>query len=103
LCWIGTDIAMRLGEVNPSAFRRHEAAGHRTEPQGDVPASESRALVTIAPATGTSAGQPAHSDVAFLAQLIATKDQHPQTRERRRAEPTEVLAAYRAAAALNQA
>jgi hypothetical protein len=41
--------------------------------------------------------------MAFLAQLIATKDQHPQTRERRRADPTEALAAYRAAAALSEA
>jgi hypothetical protein len=36
----------------------------------------------------------------FIAQLLAVKDQHPQTRERRRAEPDEALAAYRAAAAL---
>ena len=41
--------------------------------------------------------------MAFLAQLIATKEQHPQTRERRRADPTDVLAAYRAAAALTEA
>jgi hypothetical protein len=32
--------------------------------------------------------------------MIATKDQHPQSRERRRAEPDEALAAYRATAAL---
>jgi hypothetical protein len=37
---------------------------------------------------------------AFLAQLIATKQQAPQTRERRRAEPSEALAAYRSAAGL---
>ena len=37
---------------------------------------------------------------AFLAQLIATRDYAPQTRERRRAEPMEALAAYRATAAL---
>jgi hypothetical protein len=36
----------------------------------------------------------------FLAQLVATKDQHPQTRERRRADPDVAVAAYRAAAAL---
>jgi hypothetical protein len=30
------------------------------------------------------------------------KDQHPQTRERRRAEPDEALAAYRATVALTR-
>ena len=39
-------------------------------------------------------------DSAFLAHLIATKTQAPQTREKRRAEPAEVLAAYRAAAGM---
>jgi len=38
----------------------------------------------------------------FLAQLIATKDQLPQTRERRRAEPDEAIAAYRAADAITR-
>jgi hypothetical protein len=34
---------------------------------------------------------------AFLAHLIAVKQSHPQTRERRRAEPAEAVNAYRAA------
>jgi len=92
---------MRLGQVNLSAPRPHESAGHRTEPDGETHASESRALVTLAPGVGPSEGQPGYRNVAFLAQLIATKDQHPQTRERRRADPTDVLAAYRATAALS--
>jgi hypothetical protein len=91
---------MRLDQVNPSASRHHEAAGPRTEPNGEPHASESRALVTLAPSVDGPDAQPAYRDVAFLAQLIATKDQHPQTRERRRADPTDVLAAYRATAAL---
>ncbi len=37
---------------------------------------------------------------AFLAHLIATKEQCPQTRERRRAEPGDAIAAYRAVDAL---
>jgi len=41
-----------------------------------------------------------HRQAAFLAHLIATKAQHPQTRARRRAEPSEALTAYRAAAGL---
>ena len=94
---------MRLGEINPSAPRHHGSAGHRTEPAGETHASEGRALVTLAPpGRDTSDGQPGFRNVAFLAQLIATKDAHPQTRERRRAEPGDVLAAYRAAAALSR-
>ena len=42
--------------------------------------------------------QPDYRQAQFLAHLIAMKDQHPQTRERRRAEPGEAIAAYRAAA-----
>lgn len=60
---------------------------------------QSRALVITAP---PSAPEPAsnYRQAAFLAQLIATRDHAPQTRERRRAEPMEALAAYRATAAL---
>ncbi len=63
--------------------------------------SDSRALVTLAPSVDAADAQPGYRNAAFLAQLIATKDQHPQTRERRRADPTDVLAAYRATAALS--
>jgi hypothetical protein len=93
---------MRLGEINSLASRHHESAGHRTEPGGETHASESRALVTRAPSVDTSESQFAYRNVAFLAQLIATKDQHPQTRERRRADPNDVLAAYRTTAALSR-
>jgi hypothetical protein len=92
---------MRLGEVNSLASRHHQSAGHPTEPGSEMPASENRALVTLTPNADHSDGQPGYRNVAFLAQLIATKDQHPQTRERRRADPADVLAAYRATAALS--
>ncbi len=60
---------------------------------------QSRALVVTAPARAPElTSRP--RQVAFLAHLIATKMHAPQTRERRRAEPNEALAAYRAAAAL---
>ena len=59
----------------------------------------SRALVAITPAV-TPALTMGYRQAAFLAHLIAVKDQHPQTRERRRAEPGEALAAYRAGKAL---
>jgi hypothetical protein len=62
----------------------------------DLPSS-SRALVvrghadTDAPACG-----PIRQGAGFLAHLIATQWRLPQARERRRAEPEEVIAAYRA-------
>jgi hypothetical protein len=45
--------------------------------------------------TRAGCGRPA---AAFLAQLIAAKQNLPQTRERGRAEPEDAIAAYRAVA-----
>ncbi len=59
-----------------------------------------RALVPVTPAGATHDPVAIYRPAVFLAQFIATKDQFPQTRERRRAEPAEVIAAYRAAEAL---
>jgi hypothetical protein len=59
----------------------------------------SRELVALTP-TFTPAPPMGYRQAAFLAHLIAVKDQHPQTRERRRAEPGEAIAAYRAGQAL---
>ena len=61
--------------------------------------AESRALVVLAPAPVTSAAT-VYRQAAFLTHLIAVKDQHPQTRERRRAEPSDAIVAYRAVAAI---
>jgi hypothetical protein len=63
----------------------------------DAPAG--RSLVVTAP---QAAQQPANNyrQAQFLAHLIATKDQLPQTRERRRAEPSVAIAAYRAVEAI---
>lgn len=63
-------------------------------------ASETRALVALAAATTAPTPRPRHRQAPFLAQLIATKQQHPQTRERRRAEPAQAINAYRAMAEL---
>ena len=65
-----------------------------------APAGELRALVALTPEAATNKPSDSHRQAAFLAHLIATKDQLPQTRERRRAEPAEAIAAYRATAAL---
>ena len=59
--------------------------------------SSSRALVTLATETHDAhPHRPVQRVSNFLAQLIATARQLPQTRERRRADPAEVIAAYRA-------
>jgi hypothetical protein len=70
---------------------------------GPAPAgSESRALVALTPASAERERATLYRQPAFLAHLLAVKDQHPQTRERRRATPQEAIAAYRAADALTK-
>ena len=65
----------------------------------DAP-GDSRALMVTAVAETARPPIASYRPAAFLAHLIATKDQLPQTRDRRRAEPREAIAAYRAIAAL---
>jgi hypothetical protein len=72
------------------------------QPDGTL-AGESRALVALSHLSEPSERAAGYRSAPFVAQLVATKDQHPQTRERRRAEPDVVLAAYRATAALTAA
>ena len=63
-------------------------------------AAESRALVALAPAARARPVSISYRPAPFLAHLLAVKNQHAQTRERRRAEPHEAIAAYRATATL---
>jgi hypothetical protein len=92
---------MRLGEINRASLRQTGVPADGAEADSAEPqAAESRALVALAPAAAVPETPANYREAPFLAQLIATKDQHPQTRERRRAEPAEALAVYRAAAAL---
>jgi hypothetical protein len=67
----------------------------------DETVAKSRALVAVAQTT-TEGRDPTsnYRPAAFLAHLIAMKDQHPQTRERRRVEPQHATAAYSTTAAL---
>jgi hypothetical protein len=78
--------------INTSASRRKDEA-HAPE----APETESRALIAIeAPAPSERAPRVTrHPSAGFLAQLIATQMQAPQTRARRRAEPEEATAVYR--------
>ena len=61
------------------------------------PEAPGHALITIeAPPSHERARQFArHPSAPFVAHLIATRMQAPQTRERRRAEPKEAIAVYR--------
>ncbi len=86
---------MRIGGTRERVFGQ----GGRSSRQPDSPTSSvSRALTVVEPPVRNELFL--RSDAAFLAHLIATKAQAPQTRAKRRAEPAEALAAYRAVAAL---
>ena len=91
---------MRIGDVRQASLGPAPEAGGETAPA----ASESRALIALTPpakAAATPTGyRQAPFQVPFLAHLLAVKDQHAQTRQRRRAEPREAIAAYRATAGL---
>jgi hypothetical protein len=64
----------------------------------DLPSS-SRALVPLiklAPRNDDEPHRPTRRAATFLTQLIATQQKVPQAREKRRADPAEVIAAYQA-------
>jgi hypothetical protein len=63
------------------------------------PQAECRALIPL-DCVPVPARPAPYRHSAFLAQLIATRQQLPQTRARRRAEPTEALRAYAAMAGM---
>jgi hypothetical protein len=70
-------------------------------PDAGALAEGGRALIAVAPAAGsdlppTISRRPSAS---FLAHLIATAEQAPQTRARRRADPQLAISIYRSAAA----
>jgi hypothetical protein len=90
---------MRVSGVTGGSFSETGRMPHGETPEAVAPRTESRALTVVAPQTPRELPN-VYRQAPFLAQLIATKDQHAQTRSRRRAEPHEALAAYRAVAAL---
>jgi hypothetical protein len=88
---------MRLSKIN----RQQMGGPARQAPEPAPEAPAGRSLIALAPAAPL--GEPIsqyRQQAPFLAQLIATREQLPQTRERRRAEPEEAIAAYRAMSAL---
>jgi hypothetical protein len=88
---------MRIDGSREASFGRGD---RRPAATATAVESSSRALTVIAGSAPREPGSQPRGNAAFLAHLIATTTQAPQTRARRRAEPAEVLAAYRAAAAL---
>lgn len=91
---IETENAMRIGETKTTGHGRLAA------PEGlPQPAEQCRALVPLAPPAPAREPAMQYRQAAFIAHLLAMKDQHGQTRARRRAEPSEAIAAYRATAA----
>ena len=99
---------MRIEAANQIAQGRPDKTTLDESRQGPVNhgdrhgSEQSRALVLTEP---QPAPEPAscYRQAAFLAQLIATREQVPQTRERRRVSPAEANAAYRTMAALTGA
>jgi hypothetical protein len=88
---------MRIGGIGGPVFAPVARRSSGEARAGDTPETESRALIALdapAPSDGLRrlTGRPT---AGFLAQLIATRMQAPQTRERRRAEPAEAIAVYR--------
>jgi hypothetical protein len=78
-----------------AAFRN---SGREEQPAGD--GGECRSLVVVDPSGRKDAPLPRLLPAAsFLAHLIATAQQAPQTRARRQAEPGEASARYAATAA----
>jgi hypothetical protein len=88
---------MRIGGIGSSTIgsvaRRAPAAQH----DGDIDLEETRALIAVEAAAPVErlVSTMRHPAAPFLAQLIATRMQMPQTRARRRAEPEEAIGVYR--------
>lgn len=70
-----------------------------TAPSREPKTASGRALIALQPAAASEPAPRARAQASYLAHLIATEQKLPQTRERRRAEPETVIAAYSAATA----
>jgi hypothetical protein len=93
---------MRIGKINRTSSRLTDSS--KQEFEGElVKDVAGRALLVVEPQPVTEEPVAANFRQApFLAQLIATKDKHPQTRDRRRADPSHAIGAYRAVVAMTE-
>lgn len=90
-------------QVNKQLFDSMQPAESRQDSMNqevDDAAPQSRSIVAVTPPETQEPATPSYRPALFLAHLIATRDQAPQTRERRRASPGDATAAYRAMAKL---
>ena len=87
---------MRVGGIGGAAIGTLPRRAADRQEAAPAAASESRALIAIAAPTAAvrTTAQTRHPQAPFLAQLIATQMQLPQTRARRRAAPAAAIAAY---------
>jgi hypothetical protein len=90
---------MRSDEINSSSSRLTDSTESSATP-GVFKDVAGRALLVIEPEREIFGAAANFRQAPFLAQLIATKDKHPQTRERRRAHPADAIGAYRAVEAM---
>ena len=72
---------------------------HDTSARPESTSDGSRALIALEPIGSSDTPLRTRPQAGFLAHLIATREKLPQTRERRRAEPQDVIAVYAAAIA----
>ena len=87
-----------VGQISPSEPAR-PACPDAAHSSAAEPLSTGRSLVVLGCAAGPGSGSAGPRPSAiFLVQLIATAQQAPQTRQRRRAEPHCANASYAAAA-----
>jgi hypothetical protein len=91
---------MRLGEIKRAATRPAVFTPRDAAPEPTEQPAPGKALIAVTPVADAQETPAIYRQAPFLAQLLAIRDQHPQTRERRRAEPGVAIAAYRNAAAL---
>lgn len=97
----------RTAEPAADYVRRPVANPTAGQVANDADAAPKLASVALVPAAPMLRAAPASSpssrpDSSFLAHLIATAEQAPQTRRLRRAEPQEALTAYAAQQSMQQ-
>ena len=87
-----------VGQISPSEPARPACPG-AAHSAAAAPPSTAHSLVVVGYVAGRGSGSAGpRPSAVFLAQLIATAQQVPQTRQRRRAEPHCANASYAAAA-----
>jgi len=93
---------MRLRIIGGSDTERARLTPGSAEFTPVAPIETDHALVPVEPVITATDAPEAFRQAPFLIQLLAIRDQHPQTRVYGRAEPRVALAAYRNAAALTE-